>query len=62
MFKAKDVEEIKTRVLCSITFFLVENHAVYKIMWKSMLKPDRPKMRIARWTTKASLQTLTHNI
>jgi hypothetical protein len=34
MFVAKDVEEIKTHVLCSITLFLVENHAVYKIMWK----------------------------
>jgi hypothetical protein len=34
MFVAKDVEEVKTHVLCSITFFLVENHAVYKIMWK----------------------------
>ena len=43
----KIAEEIKTRILCSITFFfLFENHAVYEIMWKNMVELDRPQMTI----------------
>jgi hypothetical protein len=33
MFQAKIVDEIKTHILYSITFFF-ENHSVYEIMWK----------------------------
>jgi hypothetical protein len=29
-------------ILCSITFS--ENRAVYEIMWKNMVQPDRPQM------------------
>jgi hypothetical protein len=32
-------EKIKTRVLFTITFS--ENRAVYEVMWKNMVEPDR---------------------
>jgi len=56
----KFVEEIKTHNLCSITFFFFsENRALYEIMWKNIVEPDKPRMiiwrvRIARWITKAT--------
>ena len=34
MFKKKVVEKIKTHILCSVTFFSLEIHAFYEIMWK----------------------------
>ena len=36
MFQTQVVEEIKTRILYSVTFF--ENRAIYQIMWKNMLR------------------------
>jgi len=33
MFQTKVVEEIKTRILYSVTFFF-KNRAFYEIMWK----------------------------
>jgi hypothetical protein len=45
MFQKKVVEKIKTRILCSVTFPL-ENRAVYEIMWKNMVQPERPQMTI----------------
>jgi len=41
MFQTKVVEEIKTHLLCSITFFS-ENRAVFEIMWKNAVEPERP--------------------
>ena len=40
-------------------FFPPENRAVYEIMWKYIVEPDRPqmkmgRMRIACWITKAT--------
>jgi hypothetical protein len=35
MFQTKVVQEIKTHILCSVSLFLFENHAVYEIMWKN---------------------------
>jgi hypothetical protein len=35
------VKKIKTHISYSITFFL-EIHAVYEIMWKNIVDPDRP--------------------
>ena len=41
-------------------FFFFENRAVYEIMWKNMVEPDRPhdniiqRMRFACWITKAT--------
>jgi hypothetical protein len=58
IFQAKSVEKIKTRILCSITFFF-ENSAVYEIIRKNIVEPGRPKMtiwrmRIVCWITKAT--------
>jgi hypothetical protein len=44
MFQNKVVEKIKMHILCSITFS--EKGAVYEIMWKNMLQPDRPHVTI----------------
>ena len=57
-FTGKFVEKIKTRMLCSITFFF-GNRSVYEIMWKNIVVPDRPqitiwRMRIAYWTRKTT--------
>jgi hypothetical protein len=41
MFQTKLIEEIETHFICS-TFS--ENHALYEIMWKNMVEPDRPQM------------------
>jgi hypothetical protein len=38
-------EEIKTRISCSINFFL-ENRTVYEIMCKNIVQPDRPQMTV----------------
>jgi hypothetical protein len=45
MFQIKVVEKIGTHVLCSITFFF-ENHAVYELMWKNAVEPERPQMTV----------------
>jgi hypothetical protein len=45
MFQTKVVEKIKTHILCSVTFF-PKNRAVYEIMWKNTVQPDRPQMTI----------------
>jgi hypothetical protein len=42
MLQKKVVEELKARILCSVTFFLFENRTVSKIMWKNMVQRDRP--------------------
>jgi hypothetical protein len=44
MFPTKFVEKIKTHILFSVTFFAPENRAVYEIMWKNMVEPERPQM------------------
>jgi hypothetical protein len=41
----KIVEKTKTHILCSKKFFY-ENRAVYEIMLKNMVQPDRPQMTI----------------
>jgi len=48
--------------MSSVTFFL--NRAIYEIMWKNIVGPDRPqmtiwRMRIACWIPKAT-NTHTH--
>jgi hypothetical protein len=59
MFQTTVGEEIKTRILCSITFFF-ENRTVYEIIWKSSVEPGRPqmtkwRMRIAGSIPKATI-------
>ena len=48
VLQTETVEKIKTRVLCSITFFFSENRAVDEIMWKNMVERERPRMTIWR--------------
>jgi hypothetical protein len=48
MFWTKVVEEIKTQLLCSITFFAHENRAVYEIIWNKVVHPDRAQMTTLR--------------
>ena len=41
-------EKIKTRILYAVTFsFYFEIRAVYEIMWKNMVQPDRPDDNMA---------------
>ena len=52
----KVVEKIKIHILCQITFS--ENRAVYEIMSKNMVEPEKPQMAIWRplacWIIKAT--------
>ena len=43
-FQIKVAEKVKQRTLSSITLF--ENRTVYKIMWKNIVDPGRPKVTI----------------
>jgi hypothetical protein len=52
-------ENKKKQILCSVTLFFFENRAVYDIVWKNVVQPDRPQMttwriRDACWITKAT--------
>jgi len=49
MFQTKVAEEIKTHILCSITFF--ENSAVYETKWKNTVEPGRAQVTIWRMCT-----------
>jgi hypothetical protein len=55
----QNLQIILLHILCSIRFvFLLENRAVYEIMWKSMVDPNRSQMTIcgifiACWIPKA---------
>jgi hypothetical protein len=40
----KVVGKIKTNILCSISFS--ENGAIYEIMWKNLVEPERPQITI----------------
>jgi hypothetical protein len=64
------VEKIKTHILCLI-FPPPGKRAVYEVMWKIMVQPDRPQMTIlygaenkqfACRITKARIQTQSHNV
>jgi hypothetical protein len=46
MFQVNVVEEIKTRIFYSVTFF--ENLALYVTMVKKTAQPDGPQMTIWR--------------
>ena len=57
MFQTEIVEKIKTRI--SYPFFFKENRAVYEIIWKYFVEPDRPQMTVwlmhfVCWVTKAT--------
>jgi len=42
VFQTKVVEKIKTLIVYPITFS--ENRAVYEIMWKNVVEPERPQI------------------
>jgi hypothetical protein len=47
-YSRKELQTIKTHILCSSIFFPPENRTVYKIMWKSAVQPCRPQMTTQR--------------
>ena len=57
MFQTKVVEKIETHILYSITFF--ENRALYEIMWKNIVKSNRPQMKIRCMRIACSIPTAT---
>jgi hypothetical protein len=64
MYQTKAVEKLKnTHFMFSNFFISPENRAVYEILWKNIVEPDRPqmtiwRMRVACWIIKA---TNTHS-
>ena len=57
MFQTDAVDEIKTHISCSVTFFSPDNRAVYEIM--NFIQPAWPQipiwlMHIAYWIPKAT--------
>ena len=44
----KSATKIKTQILCSVSFFFVENRAVFEVMWKNTAEQDSPQMTIWR--------------
>jgi len=57
MFQTEVVEKIKIHVLCSVSFFSLENRAVWEGMWKIMVEPHRSHMttwrkRVTCWLPK----------
>jgi len=63
MLRSAVVEEIKTHILCSVTFF--QNLSVYEITWKTSVEPGRPRRKYGACTLRAGylrLQTRTQNI
>jgi len=61
VFRTKVIEKIKTHILCFVLFFF--NHAIYEIMWKNIVGPDRPQIKIWRISTACRLpkSTDTHS-
>jgi hypothetical protein len=62
MFRAKVVEEIKTHIMCSVTF---SKFVPFMISEKNMVEPEKPHMtiwcmRIEYWMPAATI-THTHN-
>jgi hypothetical protein len=53
----KKVAEEKTHILCSITFS--ENRAIYEMMWKNMVEPERPQITIRRMRTASWITNVT---
>jgi hypothetical protein len=64
MFQTKVVEKIKTHILYSV-FLFFENRAVFEIMLKNILEPERTQvigpLSVAYWISKATrAQEHTH--
>jgi hypothetical protein len=54
----KFVEKIKTHLY--IRYFFPQNLALYEIMWKNVVKPDRPQMTIWRMRSACYLTTVRY--
>jgi hypothetical protein len=52
MFRTKLVQEIKTHILCSVTF-LVKISAIFEIMWKKIVEWGR--RQITKWRMRIAL-------
>jgi hypothetical protein len=59
MFQTKAVELIKTHILRSVTFFLIENRAVCEKLWENIAEPDKQQMRTWRMRTVCWIPTAT---
>jgi len=55
----KFVDKIKTRILCSLTFFF-ENRADYEIMWENIVESQRKQTTILRIACFIPNATNTH--
>ena len=58
MFQTKFVDKIETNY-ASVTFFFFENRAIYELMWKDIVRTQRPQitiwhMNFACWIPKAT--------
>ena len=53
-------EKIEARILCPKTFFFLENHVVFKRMWKNIVEPDRPQMKMWLVAIICRLLKVTH--
>jgi len=63
-FRQKFVEKIKTHIFCSITC-CTEDHAIYDLMWKYIVDPNRHQGQEVAWYLHARylrLQTHTLNM
>jgi hypothetical protein len=60
MRNVSDKKKIKTHILGSTTF--LENRAVYEIMWKNIVQPDRPQMTIWRMRIACRITKATDTI
>ena len=60
MFQTKAVQKIKTHTLCSVTFFFLENRAVYENMWENNVEPGTPQMTIRRMRIACSIHKATN--
>ena len=60
MFQTKVVQKIKTHTLCSVTFFFLENRAVYENMWENNVEPGTPQMTIRRMRIACSIHKATN--
>jgi len=56
----KVAEKITIHVLCSVTFFSSENHALYEIMWKHFAVPGRTRMTLRHMRSACCVPVATH--
>jgi len=62
MFETEIVDKIETHLIFSINFFFVpEKHAAFKIMWKNVVQPNRPQMKIGRMPITSLLPKSTNS-